>query len=94
MNGKFNLLLFVLLSTAFFLQVNGQDILTLQEAIELGVKNYGTIKSKDFQVQSLNNALSQVRRDLPAQYCLISTNKFTGQLTARMVLPMVSAGLG
>lgn len=63
MNGKFKLLLIVLLPTVFSLQVNGQDILTLQEAIELGVKNYGTIKSKDFQVQSSKYALSQTKRD-------------------------------
>ena len=63
MNGKFKLLSIVLLHTVFSLQVNGQDILKLQEAIELGVKNYGTIKSKDFQVQSSKYALSQAKRD-------------------------------
>jgi outer membrane protein TolC len=63
MNGKFKLLLIVLLPSVSSLQVTGQEILTLQDAIELGVKNYGTIKSKDFQVQSSKYALSQTKRD-------------------------------
>jgi outer membrane protein TolC len=63
MNGKFKFRLVVLVSTLFFGHLQGQDLLTLQEALELGLKNYGTIKSKDFQVQSSQHALSRVKRD-------------------------------
>lgn len=40
-----------------------QEILTLQDALELGVKNYGSIKSKSFQAQATRFASSQVKRD-------------------------------
>ena len=40
-----------------------QEVLTLKEALDRGVKNYGTIKSKGFQAQASRYASSQVKRD-------------------------------
>src|SRR5882672_10003644 len=46
-----------------FTQLYGQDLLPLQKAIELGDKNYGSLKSKAFQVQSAEQAVNVSRRD-------------------------------
>jgi outer membrane protein TolC len=41
----------------------GQDVLTINHALELGVANYGTIKAKGFQVESSKGSLLQAKRD-------------------------------
>ncbi|HZY79480.1 MAG TPA: TolC family protein [Cyclobacteriaceae bacterium] len=41
----------------------GQEALTMTKALQLGLNNYGVIKSKAFQVESSRNSLSQARRD-------------------------------
>lgn len=40
-----------------------QEILTMRQALELGVKNYGSIKARTYQVEASKNSLSQSRRD-------------------------------
>jgi outer membrane protein TolC len=42
---------------------NAQEILTMRRALELGVKNYGSIKARTYQVEASKNSLSQSRRD-------------------------------
>lgn len=63
MTGKIKHILSVLLFSSVFHQLHGQNILTLHEAFELGVKNYGTIKSKSFHVHSSEHALLQAKRE-------------------------------
>jgi outer membrane protein TolC len=41
----------------------GQDPLTLEKALELGLNNYSVIKAKAFQVESSKNSVSVARRD-------------------------------
>jgi outer membrane protein TolC len=45
------------------LHARGQQTLTMQQALERGVKNYGSIKAKGFQVQGAEYAVSQARRE-------------------------------
>jgi outer membrane protein TolC len=42
---------------------NAQEVLTMRRALELGVKNYGSIKARTYQVEASKNSLSQARRD-------------------------------
>jgi outer membrane protein TolC len=44
-------------------QLRAQTVITMDQALALGLKNYGSIKSKGFQAQSSQYALSQARRD-------------------------------
>ncbi len=62
MAGKFRPLL-VLLFFILVFQVEAQESLTLQQALDLGVKNYGTIKSREFLSKAAEHAVSQSRRD-------------------------------
>lgn len=41
----------------------GQKILTLPEAVDLGLKNYGTVISKTYQVKSYHAGVSQAKRE-------------------------------
>jgi outer membrane protein TolC len=41
----------------------GQEVLTMRQALDLGLKNYGSIKSKGYLVKSSENSVSQARRD-------------------------------
>jgi outer membrane protein TolC len=52
-----------LIGFAITLNLRSQNLIKMDEAIALGVKNYGSIKSKGFQAQSSEYALSQARRD-------------------------------
>ncbi len=55
---------FLIISFLFSVSLlSAQQRLTLPEALDLGTRNYGSIKSKSFQVQSSEYALSQSRRD-------------------------------
>lgn len=63
MAGKYNSFSIIVILSIISLTLKGQRILTVQEALELGVKNYGTIKSKAYQVQSSQYAVTQVKRD-------------------------------
>src|SRR5688572_23015526 len=98
MTYKFKLLSTVLLFTISF-YLPGQDVLTIQEALELGVKNYGTIKSKNFQVQSSQQSVSQVKREylpnvvLSAQQVYGTVNGQNGPLYGFGGLGVASSGL-
>ncbi|WP_276371666.1 TolC family protein [Chryseolinea sp. H1M3-3] len=63
MTPRSKLLLIMFFLSMLSHHVSGQDVLTMQEALTLGVMNYGTIKSKTFQVQSSQHALSQAKRE-------------------------------
>ncbi len=51
---------FVLLSMS---DLHAQEVLTMPQALELGVKNYGSIKARTYNVEASKNSLSQARRD-------------------------------
>src|SRR5687768_17255199 len=98
MTSRFELLLVIfILSTISPLQ--GQHVLTMQEALELGVKNYGSLKSKSFQVQSSQYALSQVKREylpnvvLSAQQVYGTVNGQNGPLYGFGGFGVASSGL-
>ena len=80
-------------------QLQGQDLLTLQEALDLGVKNYGTVRSKTFQVQSSQQTLSQVKREylpnvvLSAQQVYGTVNGQNGPLYGFGGFGVASSGL-
>lgn len=42
---------------------SAQEILTMRQALDLAVKNYGSIKARAYQVEASKNSLSQSRRD-------------------------------
>ncbi|MEJ0033375.1 MAG: TolC family protein [Bacteroidota bacterium] len=42
---------------------HAQEVLTMRQALELGVKNYGSIKARTYQVEASKNSLTQARRD-------------------------------
>lgn len=79
--------------------MQAQDVLTIPEALELGVKNYGSIKSKSFQVQGSQHALSQVRREylpnvvLSAQQAYGTINGQNGPLYGLGGFGVASSGL-
>lgn len=52
-----------MLLMASALVTNGQTSLTLQQALESGLTNYGSIKAKTLQAQSAEESISQTRRD-------------------------------
>src|SRR5690242_13923678 len=54
---------FVLMLISVFTPLYGQNVLTVQQAMELGDKNYGTLKSKAFLVQSSEQAVAVSRRE-------------------------------
>lgn len=91
----FSLAIFSLLS----FEMHGQKVLTMEEALALGVKNYGTIKSKTFQVQGSQYALSQIRRDylpnvvLSAQQVYGTINGQNGPLYGFGGFGVASSGL-
>lgn len=62
MSVRLSLFLFVFFSSSH-IRLSAQETLTLPQALELGVKNYGTIRSKEFQAQASQYALSQSRRE-------------------------------
>jgi len=99
MTGRSRLLLIIFSFTILSLHLQAQDILTLQEALALGVKNYGSIKSKDFQVQGSQHALSQVKRDylpnvvLSAQQVYGTVNGQNGPLYGFGGFGVASSGL-
>jgi outer membrane protein TolC len=99
MTGKFNLLSIIFLVSAPSFELPGQDMLTMKEALELGVKNYGTIKSRSFQVQSSQYAVSQVKKDylpnvvLSAQQVYGTVNGQNGPLYGFGGFGVASSGL-
>jgi outer membrane protein TolC len=56
-------LILVWMLTSGIAKLYGQERLTLEQAIELGDKNYGSLKSKSFQVQSAEQAVNLSKRD-------------------------------
>lgn len=52
-----------LLSILCIVSAHAQNVLTMPEAIELGLTNYGPIKSKTFQTQSAEQSLSEAKRE-------------------------------
>jgi len=82
MNGKLKLLLITFFSLILFSHLQGQSVLSLPEALELGVKNYGTLRAKSFQVQSSQYTVSQVRREyLPN--VVLSAQQFYGTVNGQ-----------
>jgi len=77
----------------------GQQVLTMRQAIELGVKNYGSIKSRTYLVESSRNSLSQARRDyipnvvLSAQQVYGTVNGQNGPLYGFGGYGVASSGL-
>lgn len=76
-----------------------QEVLTMSRALELGVKNYGTIKAKTYQVESSKNSVSQARRDylpnvvLSAQQTYGTVNGQNGPLYGFGGFAVASSGL-
>jgi outer membrane protein TolC len=98
MTCRSKLLSIVLLFTITF-RLSAQDVLTIQEALELGMRNYGTIRSKTFQVQSSQHAVSQVKREylpnvvLSAQQVYGTVNGQNGPLYGFGGFGVASSGL-
>jgi outer membrane protein TolC len=98
MTCRSKLLSIVLLFTITF-HLSAQDVLTIQEALELGMRNYGTIRSKTFQVQSSQHAVSQVKREylpnvvLSAQQVYGTVNGQNGPLYGFGGFGVASSGL-
>ena len=62
MKNKLRILIaFVMLFDAGYSRA--QEILTMRQALESGVKNYGSIKARTYQVEASKNSLAQSRRD-------------------------------
>ncbi len=99
MTPRSNLLLVIFFLSTLSYQLQGQDVVTMQEALTLGVKNYGTIKSKSFQVQSSQYALYQAKREylpnvvLSAQQVYGTINGQNGPLYGFGGFGVASSGL-
>jgi outer membrane protein TolC len=63
MKVRFKLLAITFSLLTIVFRLPGQEVLTLTEALDLAIKNYGSIKSKSFEVQGSEHALSQAKRD-------------------------------
>ena len=61
MNNKLRILISFLV--LFPISIQAQEVLTMRRALELSVKNYGSIKARTYQVEASKNSLSQARRD-------------------------------
>jgi len=91
------LLPFLLLLCATYSK--GQEILTIRQALDLGVKNYGSIKSRTYMVESSRTAVSQARRDylpnvvLSAQQVYGTVNGQNGPLYGFGGYGVASSGL-
>lgn len=99
MTRKSKLFLIVFLASVYGFELQAQDVLTMQEALELGVKNYGSIKSKSFSVQSAQYVVSQARREylpnlvLSAQQVYGTINGQNGPLYGLGGYGVASSGL-
>src|SRR5690349_4150062 len=63
MTTKFKPLFLALMILSVFTPLVAQDLLTVQQAMELGDKNYPALKSKALLVQSSEEAVSLSRRE-------------------------------
>jgi outer membrane protein TolC len=99
MTATFELPIIIVLLLITSLQLRGQDVLTLREALDLGAQNYGSIKSKSFQVQASEYALSQTKREylpnivLSAQQVYGTVNGQNGPLYGFGGYGVASSGL-
>src|SRR6478609_5618944 len=99
MTTKIKFVVIALMLITGFRQLHGQDVLTLQKALELGFQNYGTVKSKTFQVQSSEQTISQSKRDylpnviLSAQQVYGTVNGQNGPLYGFGGYGVASSGL-
>lgn len=97
MTAKVKLL--IPLMILFLVNYSKGQPLTMTRAIELGLDNYGVIKSKTFQVESSRNSLSQARRDyvpnvvLAAQQVYGTVNGQNGPLYGFGGFAVSSSGL-
>jgi outer membrane protein TolC len=91
---------FIPLMIVFFVNYSmGQATLTMAEALEAGVNNYGAIRAKSFQLESSRNSSAQARRDyvpnvvLSAQQVYGTVNGQNGPLYGFGGFAAASSGL-
>lgn len=79
--------------------VSAQEVLTMQQALDFGQANYGSIKSKTYQMQNAEQSVSQSRRDyipnvvLSAQQVYGTVNGQNGPAYGFGGLGVASSGL-